>query len=125
MNEDGDQADQRGDRLGPLQDGEKVEFEVHGVGKMSLNVVDPLKRSWEKGIYMGADSTHPDAVQRNRPRSPMPTSVTRPLLRVKPLGWFIHEFAATTDTAPRTPEMTSGTPVHQCSHGGRWRQPYR
>ncbi len=55
--------------LGPLQDGEKVEFEVHGVGRMTLNVVDPLKRSWEKGIYMGADSTHPDAVQRNRPQA--------------------------------------------------------
>ena len=53
--------------LGPLQDGEKVEFEVHGVGRMALDVVDPLKRSWEKGIYMGADSTHPEVV-RNRPK---------------------------------------------------------
>ena len=54
--------------LGPLQDGEFVEIEVQGVGKMGLNVVDPLKRKWEKGIYMGADSTHPDAVKRNRPK---------------------------------------------------------
>jgi hypothetical protein len=37
---------------------------------MRLNVVDPLKRSWEKGIYMGADSTNPDAVRRNRPQAP-------------------------------------------------------
>ena len=55
--------------LGPLQDSEVVDFEIHGVGRMQLTVRDPLKRSWEKGIYMGADSTHPDAVTRNRPKS--------------------------------------------------------
>src|SRR5437667_191173 len=54
--------------LGPLQDGEVVDFEIHGVGRMRLDVRDPLKRTWEKGIYMGADSTHPEAVQRNRPQ---------------------------------------------------------
>ena len=54
--------------LGPLQDGEVVDFEVHGVGRMRLHVRDPLERTWPKGIYMGADSTHPEAVQRNRPR---------------------------------------------------------
>jgi len=55
--------------LGPLQDGEVVDFEIHGVGRMRLNVRDPLKRTWEKGIYMGADSTNPEAVRRNRPPS--------------------------------------------------------
>jgi hypothetical protein len=30
-------------------------------------VHDPLKRTWEKGIYMGADSTNAEAVKRNRP----------------------------------------------------------
>jgi 2-keto-4-pentenoate hydratase/2-oxohepta-3-ene-1,7-dioic acid hydratase in catechol pathway len=55
--------------LGPLQDGEVVDFEVHGVGRMRLQVRDPLKRSWEKGIYMGPDSTNPEAVRRNRPVS--------------------------------------------------------
>src|SRR5260221_4874086 len=45
--------------LGPLQDNEVVDFEIHGVGRMRLHVRDPLKRTWEKGIYMGADSTHP------------------------------------------------------------------
>jgi 2-keto-4-pentenoate hydratase/2-oxohepta-3-ene-1,7-dioic acid hydratase in catechol pathway len=55
--------------LGPLQDGEVVDFEIHGVGRMRLSVRDPLKRTWEKGVYMGADSTHPDAVRRNRPKS--------------------------------------------------------
>ena len=53
--------------LGPLQDGEVVDFEIHGIGRMRLHVRDPLKRSWEKGIYMGADSTNPEAIKRNRP----------------------------------------------------------
>ena len=53
--------------LGPLQDGEVVDFEIHGIGRMRLSVRDPLKRKWEKGIYMGADSTNPEAVRRNRP----------------------------------------------------------
>jgi 2-keto-4-pentenoate hydratase/2-oxohepta-3-ene-1,7-dioic acid hydratase in catechol pathway len=56
--------------LGPLQDGEVVDFEIQHIGRMRLNVVDPLKRTWEKGIYMGADSTNPDAVRRNRPQAP-------------------------------------------------------
>jgi hypothetical protein len=42
---------------------------------------------------------------------------------VKPDGWFIQEFAATTENAPRTPEITKGTPVHQCSQAGIRRQP--
>ena len=49
---------------GPLQDGEVVDFEIHGIGRMRLSVRDPLKRTWEKGIYMGADSTNPAAVAR-------------------------------------------------------------
>ena len=53
--------------LGPLQDGEVVDFEIQHIGRMQLKVRDPLRRSWEKGIYMGTDSTHPDAVKRNRP----------------------------------------------------------
>jgi hypothetical protein len=32
-------------------------------------VADPLKRKWERGVYMGADSTNPDAVRRHRPQS--------------------------------------------------------
>jgi 2-keto-4-pentenoate hydratase/2-oxohepta-3-ene-1,7-dioic acid hydratase in catechol pathway len=53
--------------LGPLQDGEVVDFEIHGIGRMRLHVRDPLKRTWDKGIYMGADSTNPEAIKRNRP----------------------------------------------------------
>ena len=49
--------------LGALQDGETVEIEVQGIGRMSLKVADPLKRTWERGVYMGADSTHPEGGQ--------------------------------------------------------------
>jgi 2-keto-4-pentenoate hydratase/2-oxohepta-3-ene-1,7-dioic acid hydratase in catechol pathway len=55
--------------LGPLQDGEVVDFEIHGIGRMRLSVRDPLKRTWDKGVYMGPDSTNPEAVRRNRPPS--------------------------------------------------------
>ena len=55
--------------LGALQDGEVVEIEIQGIGRMSLNVVDPLKRKWERGVYMGADSTNPEAVKRHRPQT--------------------------------------------------------
>jgi hypothetical protein len=54
--------------LGALQDGETVEIEVQGIGKMALKVADPLKRTWDRGVYMGVDSTHPEAVKRHRPR---------------------------------------------------------
>jgi len=58
--------------LGPLQDGETVEMEVHGVGKMRLHVKDPLKRTWDKGIYMGEGSTNPEAAHGNRPNNVAP-----------------------------------------------------
>ena len=54
--------------LGALQDGETVDIEIQNIGKMTLKVSDPLKRKWERGIYMGIDSTNPDAVKRHRPR---------------------------------------------------------
>ncbi len=54
--------------LGALQDGETVDIEIQHIGKMTLTVSDPLKRTWERGIYMGADSTHLDAVKRHRPQ---------------------------------------------------------
>ncbi|HET9717692.1 MAG TPA: fumarylacetoacetate hydrolase family protein [Pseudolabrys sp.] len=53
--------------LGALQDGETVEIEIQNIGRMMLKVSDPLKRKWERGIYMGADSTNPEAVKRHRP----------------------------------------------------------
>ncbi len=54
--------------LGALQDGEVVEIEIEKIGRMSLEVSDPLKRVWERGVYIGSDSTNPEAVKRNRPR---------------------------------------------------------
>ena len=54
--------------LGFLQDGETVDMEVQHVGKMTLKVADPLKRKWERGVYMGVDSTNPEAVKRHRPQ---------------------------------------------------------
>ena len=52
------------------------------------------------------------------------TSTTLPAwFNVKPCGAFIHEFAATTDTAPPTPAITIGTPVQKCGHGFSRRQP--
>jgi 2-keto-4-pentenoate hydratase/2-oxohepta-3-ene-1,7-dioic acid hydratase in catechol pathway len=54
--------------LGALQDGETVEIEIQKIGKMTLKVADPLKRKWERGIYMGVDSTNPEAVKRHRPQ---------------------------------------------------------
>jgi len=59
--------------LGALQDGETVEIDIQTIGKMALKVADPLKRKWERGIYMGVDSTNPDAVKRHRPQGgPLP-----------------------------------------------------
>jgi 2-keto-4-pentenoate hydratase/2-oxohepta-3-ene-1,7-dioic acid hydratase in catechol pathway len=53
--------------LGFVQDGEQVEVSIEGIGRMKLDVSDPLKRSWERGVYMGADSTNLEAVKRHRP----------------------------------------------------------
>ena len=54
--------------LGPLQDGETVEMEIQQIGRMTLHVEDPLKRTWDKDIYMGEDSTNHEAVRRHRPQ---------------------------------------------------------
>lgn len=53
--------------LGYLQNGEVVRIEIEGIGEMTLDVVDPLCRLWERGVYMGADSTNHEAIIRNRP----------------------------------------------------------
>ena len=50
---------------------EMLGFELESAaerGCAALTVVDPLKRTWEKGVYMGADSTNPEAVRRHRPQ---------------------------------------------------------
>ena len=35
-----------------------VVLEGEGIGSFSINVADPLKRQWERGIYMGVNSTY-------------------------------------------------------------------
>ena len=52
------------------------------------------------------------------------TSTTSPLLSsVNPSGEFIQALAATTETLPRMPVMTRGTPVQKWGQGFRRRQP--
>jgi 2-keto-4-pentenoate hydratase/2-oxohepta-3-ene-1,7-dioic acid hydratase in catechol pathway len=53
--------------LGNLQDGETVEIEIERIGRMVLKVRDPLQRKWERGVYLGENSTNPAAVRRHRP----------------------------------------------------------
>lgn len=55
--------------LGPLQDGETCVLEIEKVGRMTVHVKDPLKRTWERGVYMGPNSTNPEAVRRAREAS--------------------------------------------------------
>jgi 2-keto-4-pentenoate hydratase/2-oxohepta-3-ene-1,7-dioic acid hydratase in catechol pathway len=43
--------------LGPLQDGDTAEIEIRDIGRLAVNVRDPLKRKWERGVYMGPEST--------------------------------------------------------------------
>ncbi len=54
--------------LGPVQNGETLDMLIHGIGRFSVTVHDPLERSWERGIYMGQDSVNHEAVRRNRPQ---------------------------------------------------------
>ncbi len=54
--------------LGPLQDGEVCVIEVEKVGRMTVTVRDPLKRVWERGVFMGEGSTNPEAVRLRRER---------------------------------------------------------
>lgn len=64
--------------LGFIQDGETLEMHIHGIGSMTLTVEDPMKRHWERGVYMGKDSTHHDAVRRHRPDVVLPAELNRP-----------------------------------------------
>ena len=52
--------------LGALQDGDVAEIEIDGIGRMAVNVTDPLKRNWERGVYMGENSTNPVATRQSK-----------------------------------------------------------
>lgn len=44
--------------LGNLQDNETCVIKGEAIGSFSITVVDPLKRTWERGIYKGENSTY-------------------------------------------------------------------
>ena len=48
--------------LGALQDGDNAVIEIEGIGAMEVHVTDPLKRRWDRGVYMGENSTNRAAV---------------------------------------------------------------
>jgi 2-keto-4-pentenoate hydratase/2-oxohepta-3-ene-1,7-dioic acid hydratase in catechol pathway len=49
--------------LGPLQDGEQIVQTIEPIGSLRVTVRDPLRRRWERGVYMGPDSTNRAAVK--------------------------------------------------------------
>jgi hypothetical protein len=53
------------------------------------------------------------------------TDTIFPSRSVNPPGWFIHEFTAMTDIAPKMPLTAIGTPVQKCAQPLNRRQPYR
>lgn len=51
--------------LGPLQDGDRVELEISGLGRLTLGVEDPLKRRWARETRLerqerGLEGTTPE-----------------------------------------------------------------
>ena len=44
--------------LGALQDGETCVIESESIGSMTFTVSDPLKRTWERGVYKGENTTY-------------------------------------------------------------------
>jgi hypothetical protein len=55
--------------LGPLQDDEFCEIELEKIGRMGVRVHDPLKRQWERSVFLGPGSTNPEAVRRAQEES--------------------------------------------------------
>ena len=53
--------------LGPLQDGEVVDFEIHGIGRMRLYVRDPAQALVGQGHLHGRRLHQSRGVKRNRP----------------------------------------------------------
>ena len=45
-----------------MKPGDVIEIEIEGIGAMEVHVTDPLKRRWDRGVYMGENSTNRAAV---------------------------------------------------------------
>lgn len=52
--------------LGPLQTGETIVQTIEGIGSLRVTVCDARERRWDRGVYMGSDSTNRAAVTRDR-----------------------------------------------------------
>jgi 2-keto-4-pentenoate hydratase/2-oxohepta-3-ene-1,7-dioic acid hydratase in catechol pathway len=51
--------------LGPLQGGETIVQTIEGIGSLRVTVRDARERRWDRGVYMGRDSTNHAAVARH------------------------------------------------------------
>jgi len=52
--------------IGAIQDGDRVEMEIDGLGRLTVHVRDPLKRTWPRGI----DRSMADMVRKMRAPQP-------------------------------------------------------
>ena len=43
--------------LGPLQDNDILELTIESIGTLKVNIKDPLKREWERNVYLGENTT--------------------------------------------------------------------
>ena len=44
--------------LGPVQDKDVLELTIDSIGTLKINISDPLKREWERSVYMGENTTY-------------------------------------------------------------------
>jgi 2-keto-4-pentenoate hydratase/2-oxohepta-3-ene-1,7-dioic acid hydratase in catechol pathway len=52
--------------LGPLQHGEEIVQTIEGIGSLRVTVRDDRRRRWDRGVYLGPDSTNRAVVERRR-----------------------------------------------------------
>tara|TARA_B110000263_G_scaffold246778_1_gene258418 strand:+ start:188 stop:1102 length:915 start_codon:yes stop_codon:yes gene_type:complete len=43
--------------LGPLQDNDALELTIESIGTLKVAIKDPLKREWERNVYLGENTT--------------------------------------------------------------------
>lgn len=107
--------------LGPLQDGEVVDFEIHGIGRMRLSVRDPLKRTWEKGIYIGG-GLDPPGSRAAQPPAWRTRSVMVPALRaIRQSAAALIAVALAVSGGPAD-GACDGRPGDICASGSPWLQ---